>query len=265
MDIFTHTLSGVATGTVAATFSHDSRIKRLLLVFICTVGGFFPDIDAISLWSQFDITFGKLFALTQTGKEIYGGTLWYSHHAFFHSLFGACTFTMLLALCLYIYKQLFHWKRPQWRQSHSILLPVTGFFFAYLIHLVEDMVTPASVWGGVALMWPSSTYYGGTGSIWWWNNYDITLIICAVIIINTLLLLFMRSYVAQGFSVIVAIIAVALITIQVTSRTFDFSYSGNATKYQHYENESKKIQQVILGEKLYSIMRTIDRIIPFYF
>ncbi|GHS99442.1 hypothetical protein FACS189421_09900 [Bacteroidia bacterium] len=86
MDILTHICSGIAGATVIAAFVYKHPVKRLKVLAAGAIGGAFPDIDTISMWSRFDSTFGRLLGLSHTGKVIYGEKYWYSHHAFFHSI-----------------------------------------------------------------------------------------------------------------------------------------------------------------------------------
>ena len=106
MDILTHTLSGVAIGTVITSFSNNGFRKKTGIILCAGFGAALPDFDAISLWSGFDSTIGKLFGLI-SGKEIYFSKLWYSHHAFMHSIFASLIFAMLFLLFLYLFKSKF--------------------------------------------------------------------------------------------------------------------------------------------------------------
>jgi len=102
MDILSHTLSGIAVGTVAAAFvrkSRNSAKKKALIILSGALAGAIPDIDAISLWSGFDNAIGSPLGLNYSGREIYFGKLWYSHHGMFHSLFmGLLLHTMAAGL-----------------------------------------------------------------------------------------------------------------------------------------------------------------------
>ncbi len=167
MDIFTHTISGLAAGTVASSFSAKRPASRFGIISLSGFAGAFPDIDAISLWSRFDSTFGELFHLQYTGKDVYSAKLWYSHHGFFHSLVAAILFAALIGLVCYLtrnkFKELKGGNLLKSYQSNCLLL--IGFVAGYTIHLLEDMPTPASSWGGVNFLWPTEFYIGGTGQI----------------------------------------------------------------------------------------------------
>ena len=135
MDILTHTLSGLATATVVASFSDRSPVGKGFILLAGAIGGAFPDIDAISMWSKFDETFGTWFNLPFTGREIYSMKLWYSHHSFFHSLPGAVlmstVFTFFLYLPYLIFRKAQYTLRSFWMLKR--IFPLT-FFGGYLFH-----------------------------------------------------------------------------------------------------------------------------------
>ena len=107
MDILTHTLSGIAVGTVIASFTNKGFKQKLGLIALSGFGGALPDFDAISLWSKFDSTIGELFNLNYTGKEIYFSKLWYSHHGALHSIFGGILIAVIIAIITYLIKSKF--------------------------------------------------------------------------------------------------------------------------------------------------------------
>lgn len=269
MDILTHTISGVAVGTVVSSFSNNGFKDKFRIVLACGIAGALPDIDAISLWSGFDSTIGEFFNLENSGKEIYSAKLWYSHHAFMHSVMAGLILAGIIGLFVYLfgsnfrdlkYSELINSLRRQ-----SLLL--IGFSLAFFIHLIEDMPTPASSWEGVNLFWPNKSYYGGTGDIWWWNNYDIFLIVIGVVIINWFLALIKRVIFIdiRKFTVGVFLIGFILGTIQIKTRDFDFSYSGSTNKYQEFEMKSKELQKEILGDDLFQLMEKMDDKLKIYF
>ncbi len=151
--------------------------------------------------------------------------------------------------------------------AKSKWFPTIAFFLGFLLHLLEDMPTPASVWGGVNLYFPSNNYVGGFGNIWWWNNYDLVLIILSVIVINLLInIIPVRFYKMKIISSISFFaLGVTLFLIQINVRTVDFSYTGHTTNYAMFESQSKAIQKEILGDKIFQIMTTIDNKIPLNF
>ncbi|MFT6717068.1 MAG: inner membrane protein, partial [Saprospiraceae bacterium] len=172
MDILSHTLSGLAVATAVASFAEGGFKQKAGIMILGAFAGALPDFDAISLWSKFDGSIGAILNLKHSGNVIYFSKFWYSHHGALHSL----TFAALLPI---LYLMLTCLRKP--KKIGAVFLNklarnkimILTFFLGFTIHLLEDMPTPACVWGGVNLLWPSSTYYGGFGKIWWWNNYDI--------------------------------------------------------------------------------------------
>lgn len=258
MDILSHTFSGIAVGTVLASFSKGGFKTKASIILISGFGGAIPDIDAITMWSKFDSTIGSFFNLTHSGGQIYMGKWWYSHHGALHSL----TMAFVLPFLFVFIKSITSLKNgllQSFRQTiNSKKLNITGFIIGFGIHLLEDMPTPAAYWGGVNLFWPSETYVGGFGKIWWWNNYDIFLIIISVIIINLIVLGISKWINSQKATLIIFTLGFSLTLYQMNSRYFDFNYTGGAKHYQQYEQKSKEIQKEILGPKVYSIMENFD-------
>lgn len=266
MDIISHTLTGIAVGTVSATISNSSWKGKGLIILTGGLGGALPDFDAISLWSKFDSTIGSFLGLSHSGKEIYFGKFWYSHHAALHSLIAPIFLILLATIIKVLLKREFKGFKILERLKKNRFLTL-AFFFGFIFHLLEDMPTPASVWGGVNLLFPSSTYVGGFGNIWWWNNYDLVLIIFFVIIINLLVNVTPTRYykIKVKSSISIFSIGLVLFLIQINTRTVDFSYSGHTANYNKFEIQSKDIQREILGKKLFELMNTIDNKIPLNF
>lgn len=263
MDILTHTLSGVAVATCAAAFVPKVRTKASLLL-VGAVAGAFPDLDAISLWSRFDGTIGKLFGLGAKGSSIYGAKFWYSHHAFFHSLLGSLLFGSLLILLLFVLNKS---KTTLVDFIRSKYLFFVTFVFAYWAHLLGDLPTPASVWGGIGFFWPSTDYIGGTGKIWWWNNYDIFLLIVCCILVNLSLLSagrFLKNKVRKLISASFVLFFM-LIIFQINTRHYNYAYAEDSSKYGEMELNSKKEQERILGKRIYNMMDAFDRKMKFHF
>lgn len=267
MDILTHTLSGAAVGVVLSGFSKRGVMNRIKIVLISAFAGAIPDIDAISLWSGFDSTIGNLFNLSHSGREIYSAHFWYSHHGFMHSISAALLFAIVGGAISYLICSRMRYGSNLRSGFKSDRLALLGFISGFVIHLLEDMPTPASSWGGVNLFWPSSQYIGGFGDIWWWNNYDIFLIILGVTILNLGLLLVQRFVTIdmKKITVIVLLLGSSLVIYQIKSRSYDFSYRGDSTNYKESEIKSKEIQREILGETLFQIMEDIDKSLPVYF
>lgn len=269
MDILTHTLSGIAIGTVVSSFSTGGIREKLKIVVLSGFAAALPDSDAISLWSSFDSNIGKVFNLSASGKEIYSAKYWYSHHAFMHSAFAAVLFAAIIGLLHYPVDIWF--TKPKEKSLLKSLnknkLVLIGFILGFWLHLLEDMPTPSSTWGGVNLLWPSRSYVGGTGDIWWWNNYDIFLIVSCVIILNLILLIagqFTR-FNLKKFTAGVFVLGFAFAFIQIKTRDFDFAYTGYTARFQEFEIESKRIQRDILGDRLYYMMEKFDNNLHFYF
>lgn len=270
MDILTHAISGTAVAACAATFVKASPLRRTKVLCIGTLGGIFPDIDAVSMWSKFDATIGQFFNLPYTGKQIYGMKLWYSHHAFFHSLLASILFGLLLLLFVYLIRS----RKDKEGKDISFLaflqnkiIYFTTFELGYWAHLAGDLPTPSSVWGGVALFWPSKTYIGGAGKIWWWNNYDIFLLICLSIVL-ILAIPLISSYIKKQvkiFSSLVLCLTLSLILVQINTRKYDYAYKESTANYAKMEENSKKEQERILGKRLYRYMSWFDRKLKFYF
>ena len=266
MDILTHALSGVAVATCTSAFLPKSYGKKIKLLTVGLIVGAFPDVDAISMWSKFDSTFGSCFNLTYTGKVIYGSKLWYSHHAFFHSLAGSILFAVLFFILLYVCHRFLLKKQTPIIDyfKANIIFPVT-FILAYWAHLAGDLPTPSSVWGGISFLWPTKDYIGGFGKIWWWNNYDIFLIILGVIIINLLLHSFMNGKKLVFITVPVFLLGLVLIITQINNRQFDYAYTSHTNKYAQMELNSKKEQKRILGKHVYKYTEWFDRKMKFHF
>ena len=269
MDILTHTLSGFAVGTVVASFSTRGFKEKVILFLVSGLAGALPDLDAISLWSHFDSTIGRFFKLSHSGQEIYYAKFWYSHHAFLHSLFAGIFMAIILGIAIYFINTgfrsvTFSKIMESIRKNRLVLIGSMGGF---LVHLLEDMPTPSSVWGGVNFFWPSRAYNGGSGDIWWWNNYDIFLIVLGLISINLLLHLSRKviAFNLKRFTVGVFITAFALTLFQIKTRDFDFAYTGHTVNYPDYELKSKELQREILGDKLFEKMEKFDKSLGIYF
>lgn len=252
MDILIHTLSGGITASGLTILQKNTSVKRKIgTTFLGCFMGALPDIDAISLWSKFDNTIGSFFNLT-SGKVIYSAKFWYSHHAFFHSLICALLISLLVTGII----SYFHRKR-----ENIFLIPI--LFCSYCAHLLGDLPTPASSWGGINLFFPSKNYVGGFGLTWWWNNYDIFLILISGLFLNFVFLFIKKAHHFTGIGILA--LAFTLITYQLNTRNFYFAYTKNCPNYQGYEQKSKDIQKEILGPKVYGLMEKLDNKLPFYF
>ncbi len=253
MDILTHMVSGMAVGTVVASFSEENKAK---IILASAFAGALPDIDTISLWSGFDGSIGKLFDLPK-GRDIYSAKYWYSHHGFMHSIVAGIVFALFFGVLGFLINRFRSFNFPV----------VISFFLAFLVHLIQDMPTPSATWEGIRLLFPFNVYFGGSGKVWWWNNYDIFLIALSVLFVN-LLSIFMRmvfNFKAYIFTSIMFILGVSLMSYQINTRNFDFNYEGHTKKYQEYEKKSKEIQKKILGKNLFYVMEQFDNSIKIYF
>lgn len=266
MDIISHTLSGTAIGTVFC--SYNKKDKKLWIILFASLGGALPDFDAFSLWSKFDDVIGKLVPLQHTGKEIYFGKFWYSHHGSLHSLIAAIGIPLLFFVISYL---CINKKNANLtgllRYFKNKKVFVLAFFLAFFLHLLEDMPTPHCVWGGVNLFFPFGSYIGGYGKIWWWNNYDIFIIITLIILINSFFLIttYLIPIKINHFCSVIFTIGFFIALYQINTRTFDFNYTGHTTKYNQYELKSKELQKEILGKKLYYYMEKFDQKISLNF
>ena len=263
MDILTHAISGAAVATVVASCVSLTVKRKLMIVAVGILGGILPDIDAISLWSKFNATFGQLFQLSHSGKAIYEAKFWYSHRAFFHSLAAGVLLACLLCAIVYVINK---WKK---RAVDKPFLSAFGlsFVLGYWAHLLGDMPTPASVWGGVNLFWPSTMYVGGYGKIWWWNNYDIFLLFSICTLLNVIVLFMKRipTPVKKITTSGILFMTLIIILLQINSRQVDYAYTGSTPKFRELEQASKEEQERILGKPCYSLMSGFDRLMPFNF
>ena len=261
MDILTHTLSGLAAGTLAAGFSKRGPAARAAIVAVAGLGGALPDLDAVSLWSGFDSTIGRFLGLAHSGADIYSGKLWYSHHGFLHSLAAGAIFALIVGVAA----RLIGRRHGTGRGGDTPL--IVGAMAGFAIHLLEDMPTPASTWGGVRMFWPLKSYVGGTGEIWWWNNYDIFLIAFAVFAVGALLLLAQKLIRFDVRHALIAFFALGCVvsTVQIHSRDIDYAYTGHTDKYGRFEAASKEQQRKNLGKKHYRTMEWLDNALPLNF
>lgn len=266
MDILTHTLTGAAAGTVAASLSGGSGRRQAGIVLLSALGGALPDVDAISLWSRFDATLGQWLNLKHSGHTIYFSTFWYSHHGFMHSLAAALLFTLAGLAASYLQ----HWRTEACTGLVGSLQynawPAGGFAGGYILAILQDMPTPSGIWGGVRFWWPAETYSGGTGTIWWWNNYDLFLIVTAVVILNILLLLVLHQKPAKRIvPALVMLAGAGLFLYQIHGREIDFNYHEYRPNPVQLEQKSLKQQQELLAPHLYTSMRRFDEKLPIAF
>jgi inner membrane protein len=267
MDIITHTLSGIAISTVVASLSKKGIWKKGVIVFCGGIGGTLPDIDAMSLWSRFDSTIGAFFHLPHPGRDIYFSNYWYSHHNFAHSLVGGLIITSCLLVFFSLPVMAFSKKNNRNVFKHAGIYWI-AMMLGYVMHLLGDLPTPSHTWAGIKLFWPLPMAVGGTGRIWWWNNYDIFIIIggcCAINLGMIILYHLLKKQFIRYLPLFICMGSFIAIVHQNDQRNVNFAYTGYTKRYDEYERKSLEIQQKILGEKLYGIMRNVDRklTIPF--
>ena len=268
MDIFTHTLSGIAAATAVAATSSRPLKDKFLMLGCGAAGAMLPDLDAVTRWPDFDTVIGRALGLSETGRDIYYGHHWYSHHNFMHSLAAAATFTLAGALIGYLCC-----RRRSGGRCASGFIPGAGgfllsFFFGYLMHLLGDLPTPDAAWNGIRLFWPLSPFVGGFGYIWWWNNYDIFLIFLAGGMLNAVLIManrFLKKRLLRPVPALIFICMICTALFQITHRPASFTSAGNPAGHADKEHQSLAIQRHILGKRLYGIMNALDRKIPIPF
>ena len=262
MDIFTHIVSGLAASTMVVAFTKDRTATVSRILGAGALGGAFPDIDTISLWSKFDIIIGEGLGLAHPGKEIYFAKFWYSHHAFFHSITAAVMVGFIFG-CLAFLNHITQWqqKKETFSDFFKINRPVyLAFVLGCLAHITGDLFTPPGTWGGVRLFYPLEVYVGGMGCIWWWNNYDIFFIICTGTLLNLILISIVTKH-YRRIRIMTAVIATLIIFgvwYEGATRTNGYACAENVHTYQQLEQKSKEEQQRILGEKLYQIVEKFD-------
>lgn len=248
MDIVTHILSGAVLGAVPAILLCKRRVTRIGVVALGSFAAALPDIDAISHWSGFDDTFGGWLVLSQSGRDIYSDTHWYSHHGFTHSLLSAMLFAATVWLIMRCQRD---------KKTFAFVLASLG---GYMVHLLGDMITPGGSWGGIRLLYPLDSYFGGWGKVWWWNNYDLFLITVVALLLAFVLAIMWRRYERKGILLTVTL-WIAMISTMVLSSNSNF----NRGRYADNEIKSKAIQQNRLPASLYKVMEWFDKKLPVLF
>lgn len=217
------------------------------------MAGAFPDLDVISLWSGFDDTFGRWLGIPHSGREIYFGKYWYSHHAITHSIFGSIICSLVLALFMLL--------RKSNRSRFAWVYPIS-FFFGYQMHLWGDTPTPGSGWEGIMYWYPSSEYLGGWGLTWWWNNYDIFLLLALCIVLNWAVAIarnWMKVSWMRFLPTVIFCGCVLTCVVNLLNRGDSFNYdSYQRERFRSFEQRSLDTQREILGDDLYEMMRKFD-------
>jgi len=269
MDILTHTLSGVAAGTaVAACSGKRGNSGSPAVVLMGGLGGFFPDLDAISLWKGFDRFFGAVHGLNVSGREIYFGKWTFSHHGAMHSVAAGAVLAALIFFAGVILRYIFVRVKGEGSLFRPVIPSVLAFFFGYIMHLLGDLPTPGYVWGGIRLWWPADLYVGGTDQIWWWNNYDIFIAVCSAVVINLSILFLCRRRRHLYFRFIPAVVVALMIVVSavmINNRENIYKYKSFRKEFAGFEADSREEQKRILGSRLYKVMAGFDEMLPFNF
>ncbi len=265
MDIFTHVAAGALAGGCAALTIRGARAKVLAAMSWGALGGFLPDIDAVSRVPGFDATIGRIFAL-EPGEVVYAGSAWYSHHHFTHSLVAALAVGLVLAALLGLERWLVGPGHDGERTINIAVAPA-ALVAGFLLHLAGDLVTPASVWGGVQLLWPLETMVGGWGWCWWFNNYDVFLVQLAGMVLMGLVSLVPRTrpVLSRLLPAAVLVVVVSSSALLLQLREHDYAYEGHAEDYWSYEEASLLEQRRLLPPDLFSLMDSFDRSMPLPF
>jgi inner membrane protein len=265
MDIFTHVAAGALAGGCVALMIRGAAASVGAALSWGALGGFLPDIDAASRVPGFDATVGRAFGLAP-GDLVYAGSDWYSHHHFTHSLVAAIGAALLVAGLLGVERLIFG-PTPDRRRTVRILMAPSALLAGFLLHLAGDLVTPASVWGGIQLLWPLETMVGGWGWCWWFNNYDIFLVQVMGLGLLGLASLVPRTRPVLSRSLPAALLLSALLasTALLQLRQHDYAYVGHASDYEALEQASLDDQRRLLPADLFELMISFDRAMPLPF
>lgn len=253
MDILIHTLSGAAVATAAACLVKDNLSSRFKLVLLGSFAGALPDIDALSMWSGFDNSFGVWLNLNQSGREIYKGINWYSHHAFMHSFLASVVIPVIPILIYAIVKK----QKP----TTTTWIHCSIFTLSFNAHLLGDLPTPGGSWNGIAYFFPSQDYIGGYGYTWWWNNYDIFILVFTCVIINMISFFVLKR--KNYFGTISLLVTISLCFIQLGRRDFDFNSKDISSNIK--SEKSLELQRKFLGDRVFNAMQKFDESLPVHF
>ncbi|MFH1469440.1 MAG: metal-dependent hydrolase [Pseudomonadota bacterium] len=262
MDILTHVVAGALGGAAVGLGLRGGRARVLSALVFGAVGGALPDLDAITRYPGFDGGLGHLLHLAP-GREIYAGALWYSHHHFTHSLVAAGGATALSAGLLGL-DRVGRGPGMEGERDAAIWALPLCLLAGFLLHLVGDLPTPASVWGGIQLFWPSARMVGGWGWTWWFHNYDVFLVQCAGLggVLLASLVPRHRPILARLLPMSVLALALAASTALLASREHDYAYRGHAPDYQALEDASLEQQRRSLPASWYAAMRALSEYLP---
>jgi inner membrane protein len=131
------------------------------------------------------------------------------------------------------------------------------------MHLFGDLFTPAGSWGGIQLLYPLDTYFGGWGVLWWWNNYDIFLLLFLTLTVNLISLasFSMLSLAGRWLPIIILGCGLLLMGVQIKQRHFNYNQPG----YLNREAASLSFQRSMLSPRVYRTMLRLDQRMPVYF
>lgn len=265
MDIFTHVVAGALAGGCVALMIRGAPARVGAALSWGALGGFLPDIDAASRVPGFDATLGRAFGLAP-GEVVYAGGEWYSHHHFTHSLVAALAAALLVAGLLGLERLVFG-PTSDGRRVVRIGMAPAALLAGYLLHLAGDLVTPASVWGGIQLLWPLEPMVGGWGWCWWFNNYDIFLVQVLGLGLLGLVSLLPRTrpVLARLLPAVLLASVLATCTALLQLRQQDYAYEGHASDYQGLEEASLDEQRRLLPPDLADLMISFDQSMPLPF
>jgi inner membrane protein len=265
VDIITHVVAGGLAGGCVALLIRGAPARVGAALSWGALGGFLPDIDAASRVPGFDATVGRLLDLAP-GSEIYGGGEWYSHHHFTHSLVAAVAAALLVAGLMGLERLVFGTASDGRRRIRIVMAPA-ALLAGFLLHLAGDLVTPASVWGGVQLLWPLDVMVGGWGWTWWFNNYDVFLLQVSGLGVLGLVSLVpgTRPVLARLLPAVLLACVLLGSTILLQLRQQDYAYTGHAPDYSGLEQASLDEQQRLLPADLYALMISFDQAMPLPF
>jgi hypothetical protein len=261
MDILTHVASGALCGAAAALGVRGAAAPVFVSLLWGGLGGFLPDLDAASRIPGYDALAAPLG--WPSGTALYFGSRWCSHHHFAHSLAAGAGVAAVLAVLLALERLL-----RGWRQAGScwpLLTAPMSLFAGFLAHLAGDLVTPASVWGGIQLLWPAPNMVGGWGWTWWFNNYDLLLAQLAGILalLITSLAPSSRPILARALPLAALLSTLTASVALLRMRQGDYAYEGHALDYNALEQASLDEQRRLLPPALFEQLRALDEALPF--
>jgi len=262
MDIVTHATSGAVCGAAVALGLRGAPAPVLASLVLGGLGGLLPDLDALTRAPGYD-ALAAAWGLPP-GTALYFGSRWCSHHHLAHSLAAGVGVTVALALALALGRLL--GERQPAEAWWPVLLAPASLLAGFLAHLAGDLVTPASVWGGIQLFWPSPRMVGGWGWAWWFNNYDL-LIAQAVALLGVLaasLVPRTRPVLARALPLAVLALDLLACAVLLGLREGDYAYVGHTPDYAALEQASLDEQRRLLPPAVFERCRALDEALPFH-